>query len=169
VLGEVNRGWYQSAASLDFERSQMAYVGTCRRALDAIVRYAVETCRNGTPLIRDPFIRDRIAELAVQVEGARWLSYRVAYAQDEGLTGSPEYSRAASMSKVWACETQQRIARFGVDLVGPLGLLSDGSPWAAIDGLFDEEYWAAPGITFAGGTSEIQRNVIATRGLGLPR
>ncbi|MFN8533160.1 MAG: acyl-CoA dehydrogenase family protein [Dehalococcoidia bacterium] len=164
VIGELNRGWYQTATSLDFERSQMAYVGTARRSLETIVRAA---SGGGQPLT--PFLRDRIAELAVQLEGARWLSYRVAYLQDQGLAQTPEFSRAASMSKVWACETQQRIQRFGVELGGPLGLLSAGSEWATLDGLFDEDYWAAPGITFAGGTSEIQRNVIATRGLGLPR
>ncbi|MCL6650197.1 MAG: acyl-CoA dehydrogenase family protein [Chloroflexi bacterium] len=169
VVGEVNRGWYQAATSLDFERSQMAYVGAARRTLETLIQLARTHQRGGQPLAADPVVRARLGELAVQLEGARWLSYRVAFLQDQGQVGTPEFSRAASLSKVWACETQQRLQRLGVELVGPLGLLSAGSPWAVLDGWLDEEYWGAPGTTLAGGTSEIQRNIIAQRGFGLPR
>ncbi|MCS7002244.1 MAG: acyl-CoA dehydrogenase family protein, partial [Dehalococcoidia bacterium] len=165
VLGEVNRGWYQTTTSLDFERSQMAWVGQSRRFLEQIMAYAQTTTRNGRRIIDDPFLRDRIGALRVQLEAARWLGYRIAYLQDQGLVPNVE----ASMSKVLATETQQKIQRLGMDVVGHLGHLSAGSPYAELDGLFDEEYWNAPGTTLAGGASEIQRNIIATRGLGLPR
>jgi alkylation response protein AidB-like acyl-CoA dehydrogenase len=165
VVGEVNRGWYQTATSLDFERSQMAWVGQSRRMLEQIIDYAKTTTRNGSTLIKDPFIRDTIGELAVSLEMARWFGYRIAYLQDQGMVPNAE----ASMSKVFATETQQRIQRLGMTIAGPLGVLSAGSEYAVLDGLFDEEYWSAPGTTLAGGASEIQRNIIATRGLGLPR
>jgi alkylation response protein AidB-like acyl-CoA dehydrogenase len=165
VVGEVNRGWYQTVTSLDFERSQMAWVGQGRRLLMDLIAFLKTKTRQGRPVLADPFVRDQIGDLLVCLEMARWLGYRIAYLQDQGKVPNAE----ASMSKVFATETQQRIERLGVNLLGPLGLLSAGSPWAEQDGLWDESYWSAPGTTLAGGTSEIQRNIIATRGLGLPR
>lgn len=165
VVGEVNRGWYQTATSLDFERSQMAWVGQARRLLHDLIAYLKGKTKHGQPLLKDPFVRDAIGAELVNLEMARWFGYRIAYLQDQGKVPNAE----ASMSKVFATETQQRIQRLGVNLLGPLGLLSKGSPWAEADGLWDEEYWSAPGTTLAGGASEIQRNIIATRGLGLPR
>lgn len=165
LVGELNRGWYQTATSLDFERSQMAWVGQARRKLEGIIAFACTATKNGKPKIEDPFIRDIIGELAVALEMARWFGYRIAYLQDQGMVPNAE----ASMSKVFATETQQRTERLGMDVAGALGMLSSGSPFALNDGLFDEEYWGAPGTTLAGGASEIQRNIIATRGLGLPR
>lgn len=165
VVGEVNRGWYQAATSLDFERSQMAYVGSARRFYETILGMAAKRSKHSKPLTRDPFVRDLLGELAIQIEMARWLSYRVAAIQDEGRQPNAE----ASMSKVWACETQQRIQRAGMAIIGALGHMSEGSQYAELQGLIDEEYWGAPGTTLAGGASEIQRNIIAQRGLGLPR
>lgn len=165
VIGEVNRGWYQSTTTLDFERSQVSWVGNSRRTLEGLVAYAKRKTRGGQGLIDDPFIRDRLGEFAVQLDMARLFSFRVAYMQDQGVIPNVE----ASMSKLWSTETLQRLQRFGVDLVGAAGLLSYGTDVEGIDTFFDTEFWAAPGNTLAGGASEIQRNIIATRGLGLPR
>ncbi|MFN8532508.1 MAG: acyl-CoA dehydrogenase family protein [Dehalococcoidia bacterium] len=165
MVGELNRGWYQTATSLDFERSQMAWVGQARRLLEQLIEGLKTETRHGQPVLGDPFVRDTIGHELVCLEMARWFGYRIAYLQDQGRVPNAE----ASMSKVFATETQQRIQRLGVNLLGPLGLLSQGSEWAKMDGYWDEEYWNAPGTTLAGGASEIQRNIIATRGLGLPR
>ncbi len=73
------------------------------------------------------------------------------------------------MCKLLTSEVQQRLQRTGMDLLGPNGFYTSGSPWAVADGVWDLEFWEAIGTTIAGGTSEIQRNIIATRGLGLPR
>jgi alkylation response protein AidB-like acyl-CoA dehydrogenase len=165
VIGEVNRGWYQTTTSLDFERSQMAWVAQSQRMLENVINYAKIARKNGKALIQDTFVRDQLAALAVEVEMARWLSYRIAYLQDQNIVPNSE----ASMSKLWATETQQRIQRVGATIVGSLGHLSAGSEWAEWGGMFDEDYWMSIGTTLAGGASEIQRNIIATRGLGLPR
>jgi alkylation response protein AidB-like acyl-CoA dehydrogenase len=165
VIGEVDRGWYQTTTSLDFERSQVSWVGNSRRFLERLIRYANSHTKGGEVMAADPFIRDRLAELAVELEMARWIAYRVAYMQDNGLIPNAE----ASMSKVWSTEVNQRLMRAGMNLAGALGHLAEGSEWAAEGGAFTKEYFEAPGQTFAGGSSEIQRNIIATRGLGLPR
>lgn len=165
VVGEVDRGWYQSTTALDFERSQIRWVGEARRMLRRLVQFASAKKREGKPIIEDPYIRDQIGAISIDIEASRWLSYRIAFMQDQGLMPNAE----ASMSKLFATETLQRLQRLGVNLIGPLGLLSAGSEWAELEGIFEREYWAAPGQTFAGGASEIQRNIIATRGLGLPR
>lgn len=165
VIGEVNRGWYQSTTTLDFERSQVSWVGNGRRTLESLIAYAKRTKHQGTTLMDDPFVRDRLGDLAVQLEMARMFSFRIAYMQDRGTVPNVE----ASMSKLWATETLQRLQRVGVDLAGATGLLSDGSKVEGVDTFFDHDYWGAAGNTLAGGASEIQRNIIATRGLGLPR
>ncbi len=165
VIGEVNRGWYQTATSLDFERSQISWVANSRRTLETLYHLAKTRTRHGQPLIEDPQVRDRLGELTIQLEMARWLAYRVAYLQDNGQV--PNYE--ASMSKVWSTETLQRIMREGMTLVGPLAPLTGGTEWAELEGTLNAEFWDSAGHTFAGGASEIQRNIIATRGLGLPR
>lgn len=165
VIGQVNRGWYQQTTSLDLERAQLGWLGEARRTLQEVIELAGRVPRNGRPALRDPFVRDRLGALAVEVEMARWIAFRVAYLQDRGeIPNAP-----ASMSKLWTSEVQQRIQRAGVELLGAVGLLEDGVPVAIDSHRWNLEYWEAIGTTIAGGTSEIQRNIIATRGLGLPR
>ncbi len=143
----------------------MAWVGESRRVLEDVIAAAKRSTASKPSYLDDRFVRDRIGELIVELEMARWLAYRVAYLQDQAAVPNVE----ASISKLWSTEVEQRIQRLGAMVFGPLGLLSAGSPWTIEGGVFDEEYWGAIGTTLAGGASEIQKNVIATRGLGLPR
>jgi alkylation response protein AidB-like acyl-CoA dehydrogenase len=93
------------------------------------------------------------------------LSYRVATMQANGLIPNQE----ASVTKLYGSELAQRIGRTGVKAAGMYGILTEGSPRAPLGGRLDGWYRIAVGSTIAGGTSEIQRGVIAQRGLGLPR
>jgi alkylation response protein AidB-like acyl-CoA dehydrogenase len=95
----------------------------------------------------------------------RLLAYRVAWMQSAGKI--PNYE--ASMVKVYGSELQQRIAGTAVHLLGPSGLLREGETGAPFGGRMSANYLATVPSTIAAGTSEIQRNIIATRGLGLPR
>ncbi len=165
VIGEVDRGWYQQTTSLDLERAQMGWLGESRRNFEDLLTLAKTLSKNGKPILHDPYVRDRLGELAIAMETARWIAFRVAYQQDQGLIPNAE----ASMCKLLTSEVQQRLQRTGMDLLGPNGFYTSGSPWAVADGVWDLEFWEAIGTTIAGGTSEIQRNIIATRGLGLPR
>jgi alkylation response protein AidB-like acyl-CoA dehydrogenase len=165
IVGEQNRGWYVGATLLDFERSGIQYSASSRRTLEEMVTYAKETERNGKLLMDDPVISNRLAELAVEVEVSRMISYHIAWMQSQGLVPNME----ASTGKLFGTELQQRIAAMGVDLLGLYGQLAHGSKWAPLEGRLLRSYLTSFSATLAAGTSEIQRNIIATRGLGLPR
>ena len=105
-----------------------------------------------------------MADLATRVEIARWLGYRVAWQQSQGLIPNKE----ASMSRLYATELTQALALFGIQLLGARGILEEG-PWSVDGGRPAQVYRASRRVTVAGGSAEIQRNIIATRGLGLPR
>ena len=165
LLGEINRGWYVAAATLDFERSGIQRVIGSMRTYEQLVGYARETRQNGNPLLAQPLVRNKLADLKIEFEVGRLLSYRVAWMQSKGQI--PNYE--ASVSKLYGSELAQRLAGAGVRILGMGGQLAPGSPWAPLKGRFENLYLAAAGLTVAAGTSEIQRNIIAGRGLGLPR
>ncbi len=165
LVGEEDRGWYTLAVALDFERSGVGYSATARRTLETLTKYANETEHNGQPLGKDPHVRRKLAQRHVETEVSRWLSYKVAWMQSKGLVPNAE----ASMSKMYGTELTQRVARTGMEVLGMAGMLSQGSKWAPLQGYIQQSYLSSTSATIAAGTSEIQRNIIAQRGLGLPR
>jgi alkylation response protein AidB-like acyl-CoA dehydrogenase len=165
LLGEKNHGWYQVAASLDVERTNMSTITGNLRTLADYIAYARQTRRNGRTLAEDPDIRQRIAELRIEVEVGRMLAYRVVSMQTAGLIPN----REASAVKLWGSETRQHIAALGMLLAGPYGALTPRAARAPLGGRIADTSLGAVSATIAAGTSEIQRNIIAQRGLGLPR
>jgi alkylation response protein AidB-like acyl-CoA dehydrogenase len=165
VLGEENRGWYVATTTLDFERSNIGFTTQSRRTLESLAAYAKETKVNGKTLLDQPAIRNKLADLLVAVEVARLLSYRVTWMQDQNQV--PNYE--ASMVKTFGTELRQRISNFGVNLLGLYGQLEAGSRHEKLAGALARDYQWTTAETIYGGSSEIQRNIIATRGLGLPR
>lgn len=163
MVGEKNRGFYIMASALDFER--MFAVSGHERTLELLVEYARETKHNGQPLAKNPQLRHKLSELDIEVAVARVLAYRVVWMQDRRIV--PSYESA--MLKVFTSELTHRLAGAGMQLLGLYGQLVEGSKWAQLLGMIDQLYREAIHYTIAGGTSEIQRNVIAIRGLGLPR
>jgi alkylation response protein AidB-like acyl-CoA dehydrogenase len=166
MLGEENRGWYVGATLLDFERSGVNWSAQGRRTVERLGQYAKETTGANGRLIDSPAVRQGLAERRIEVEASRLLSYRVAWMQGAGLI--PNYE--ASMSKVFGSELGQRIALFGLKLLGLSGQNVDADdPRAPLGADIGRSYMRTVPSTIAAGTSEIQRNIIATRGLGLPR
>jgi hypothetical protein len=165
LVGELNRGWYVAAATLDFERSGINRVMAGVRLYEELVEYARETVRDGRPLMALPTVRHKLAELRIEFEVGRLLAYRVAWVQAQGRIPNQE----ASMSKLFGSELQQRLARAGVEIMGLGGQLRPGSKWAPMAGRIADYYLGAVATTIAAGTSEVMRNIIAIRGLGLPR
>ncbi|HWQ27769.1 MAG TPA: acyl-CoA dehydrogenase family protein, partial [Dehalococcoidia bacterium] len=164
LVGEENRGWYNVAVGLDFERSSIGATSNARRNVDDLIRYGREHGNDGTSrLFREPSIRNELADRYVEVHVARLMSYRVVSMQAKGLIPNHE----ASMTKLFTTELSQRIARTGVKLLGLYGQIYGER--APMRGRFERMYLQTVSSTIAGGTSEIQRNIIATRGLGLPR
>jgi len=166
LVGQENQGWYVALTTLAFERSAIgAIVAQTRHVLQDLVQFARDTKRNGQPLIKDPMIARKLAELTIEIEVAQLLSHRVVWMASRGQL--PNYE--ASVAKTFTTELQQRIANFGMHLLGLYGQLAEGSKWAALEGLVQYEYLWTVGVTIYAGSNEIQRNIIATRGLDLPR
>jgi alkylation response protein AidB-like acyl-CoA dehydrogenase len=165
LVGEENRGWYVGAALLDFERSGIGSSASHRRNLDDLVQYVRES-GNGDSLKHDDTVRHKLAELVIENDVGRYLSYRVASIQARGEVPNFE----ASVAKSYLSELGKRVAEVGVNMMGLAGQVRAESPkWAKLQGRMTLQYMVTLGLTIAGGTTEIQKGIIAHRGLGLPR
>ena len=165
LVGEQNRGWYVGATLLDFERSGVDYSAGAKRTLEELVDFAKTNSKNGVLLANDPVTRNRLSDLAIEVEVSKLISYNIAWMQGQGLVPNKE----ASMGKVLGTELQQHVSETGMHMLGMHGQLEPGSKHAPLEGKVEHMYLTDVSQTIQAGTSEIQRNIIATRGLGLPR
>jgi alkylation response protein AidB-like acyl-CoA dehydrogenase len=167
LLGELNRGWYIATTTLDFERSAIGGTMQALRTLEDLTRFAKTEVdpATGRRLWDKPPVRHAIADLWLTSDVSRLLSYRVVSMQERGLV--PNYE--SSINKVLTVEYVQRQARIGLGIMGLYGGIWGEGPWAKLRGRFAKSYVATVGSAIAGGTTEIQKNIIATRGLGLPR
>jgi alkylation response protein AidB-like acyl-CoA dehydrogenase len=164
VVGEVNRGWTYICEALDLERFAMMPVGPLETKVEALVGWARDAMRDGVPVRRDARTRRTIAQSVTQLEVARMLQRRVI---SEALKGRPP-TVASSQYKLYMNELGQRVANAALDLIGPDALLEPGNADAPLGGRFERSYRYTVVDTIGGGTSEIQKNIIARRGLGLP-
>jgi 3-oxocholest-4-en-26-oyl-CoA dehydrogenase alpha subunit len=128
------------------------------------VEYANTTSVGGVPLARDPGVRRRLAAMAAELAALRLLFYRATCLIRDGAPITYE----TAVAKVYADETGQKLARLGMDLLGPWGALRRGSRAARLGGDISHAYLTSLGHTIAGGTAEILRTTVAVRGLGLP-
>jgi alkylation response protein AidB-like acyl-CoA dehydrogenase len=160
LVGELNRGWYVGAATLDFERSGINRVVAGIRVYEELLDHA----RANRELIGRAGVRNRLVDLGIELHAGKLLAYRVASMQAKGQIPNAE----ASMSKMYGSELQQRIAGTGMQLLQLSGQVERGR-WAPLAGRIEAYYLYTAGLTIAAGTTEIQKNIIAGRGLGLPR
>ena len=166
VLGEENRGWYVGMTLLDYERSSVDSAVNDRVSMEHLMAY-VKTEEGAVRNRLDiPSVRGDLADAWIATEVAANLSLRVASMQGAGLI--PNYE--ASMVKMFGTETMQRLQRTGTRVFGLYANLWDQEhELTPMRARFTHGYVDAIPMTIAGGSSEIQRNIIATRGLGLPR
>ena len=164
IVGEVNRGWYVGTTTLDFERSSIGSAVGMGLQVKSLIKFAAEHEKDGQS--RSGYlnsVKTELAERYIEVNLARMMSYRVVTMQAKGMIPNHE----ASMSKLFSSELTQRISRTGMKVLGQYGQLwGDDAP---MKGRYEGSYMTSLASTIAGGTSEIQRNIIAQRGLGLPR
>ena len=157
LVGEENRGWYHVAVGLDYERSSIGATSTARRTVDDLVAYLSE--RKGAVA---PELRHRLVEHAIAVQVLRNMAYNIASMQGSGLVPT----REAQMAKLFGAELQQKIGVTALQIFG-----MEGQAARAASRALPYQYTLLRSVanTIEGGTSEVQRSVIATRGLGLPR
>jgi alkylation response protein AidB-like acyl-CoA dehydrogenase len=157
VVGEVGGGWKVLMTALDFERAGTIRVGQAKRLLAL-------ACRSAEGL-DEPERRSALGRLEAELLAAELLAYEVAWMQSLALAPTKE----SSLAKVAGTELVQRVADTALDWLGTRGLLARGAVDVAAGGELEEEYRNTMRFTVTAGTNEIQRNIIAQRGLGLPR
>ena len=169
AVGEINRGWYVGATHLDFERSSIgSAVGFANRLNDLIdfLKTEANADTGRSNLRRSPVTRLALADRAVETTVARQFSNRIITMQARGIIPNTE----ASEQKLFSSELHQRTSNTAIKALGPYGMLYDeDDPRTPQRARWGTYYHASVSETIGAGTSEIQRNVIATRGLGLPR
>ena len=166
VVGEIDRGWYVGMTLLDYERSNISGAVASRRELDDAIAYLKDEGAAKSRVGALPSVRSEIADRYVETEVGFNFSFRIISMQAAGVI--PNYE--ASTSKMFASELNQRIARTGIKMFGLYSNMWDPDSEHTPNGArFTQDYFHLIPSTIAGGSSEIQRNIIATRGLGLPR
>jgi alkylation response protein AidB-like acyl-CoA dehydrogenase len=163
LVGPLNGGWDIVMYALNFERVGLAAAGDLAREFDLFVAHLRE---RRPELLDDPVTRTRLAELKVDLHRQRALATRNAHAIARGSIGIGE----ASMAKVHGSELRYRLANTAMDLLGRYGgLRAEAGALAPIGGQMQSTWLMSPILRFGGGTNEVQRTIIATRHLGMPR
>ena len=166
LIGERGHGWRYILSALGYERMvTTGFIAAVRRTFDALVQYAATTVVDGEAIARQPGVRLRLATLDRDLEISRLMGLETAAVMDRG--GAP--IQEATMLKVFGSELQSRVADIGTDILGLAGQLSRPDPDAPLEGDLELLYRQAPVLRFAAGTNEVQRDIIAQRGFGLPR
>jgi alkylation response protein AidB-like acyl-CoA dehydrogenase len=166
LVGPEGDGWKLTRATMNFERSGAGAYAAMMRYFEELMEYVKTTKRHGKLLADDPVVRRKLAMVYADLRAGWAHSYMIAWLQEQGkFAFSPA---AASESKVFYTELKQRMVNFATEFMGPYGQL-EKSKWAPLGGSMVEGYQAVIGSTIYAGTNEIQRNIIAWAGLGLPR
>lgn len=160
LVGKQNEGWSVAKASLSFERSGLSSIVQLERTLRAVARLAAQAGK-----ARDPIVRQRLAQLRIEMETLRYTGYRVLTQQLRSAPPGPE----AAIGKLASSEFRQRLMELALEVQGPFAILGRNSERAFDRGRWSGLYLDARAYTVGGGTSEVMRNIIAENALGLPR
>lgn len=158
LIGEQNRGWFQIASQLDYERAGMERLlsyAPLFRDLEAHLRASGRTA--------DPLVRQQLARFHGELAVGRLLLYRIAWKLSQGIAPTAD----TALAKLYGTELEQRLAAFAGEMLADEGLIGAGG--SALATRVARAVLGAPGLTIRGGTVEILRNIVAQRGLGLPR
>ena len=166
VVGELNHGFQYISEALDLERFTMFTFSPIAQRLDVLCDYVAHAVRDGQPLRHDPVVRQRIAQLATQAEVARVLGLAFV---NKSSKGGAAPTAEASAYKLYATELSKRLASASMDIGGPGAQLRVKTADAPMEGRAESTYRYTVIDTIGGGASEIQKNIIARRKLGLPK
>jgi alkylation response protein AidB-like acyl-CoA dehydrogenase len=165
LVGPLNEGWKVATSTLGYERVGQSRTHRIERRLSHLAKMATTPGPDGSVPVDDDVVCDELVRFTAQVEALRQIASQATAAGVRGIAPGPE----ASIAKLLTSEVDQRMAGFGVDLAGPEGVLEPSSPDAPRKGTVALSYMLLRAATLGAGTSEIQRNVIGEKLLGLPR
>jgi alkylation response protein AidB-like acyl-CoA dehydrogenase len=164
-IGDVDGGWRVMGVALEREHTA-GFAGEQERLLENVEAWARESVDDdGRARIEDPDVRTRLGKVATEIEVSRLLQRRAAWMSTVGI---PAHAKG-SMSKLFSSERLERMSADMLELIGPDGLRKRGEQTAPQNGEIEHAVRHAKGTTIYAGSSEIQRNIIAQHGLGLPR
>ena len=163
-VGEVDAGWSVMHAALVYERNSANW-GEPDHLVEAVAGWALQVGRDGTRPFDDPLVRESLARWSTELEVGRLLLFRSAWLSSRGEMPQVE----GSMAKLHITEAFVRASSELIDLLGPAGLVALGDDGSVLGGLVEHAFRHAVVTTIYGGSSEVQREIIAGRGLGLPR
>ncbi len=164
LVGEENQGWKLITNQLNHERVAICPVSGILRSIAEVTRWARETSVCGRPIIQQQWVQVHLARVQARAEYLKLLNWKVAWASGKGLNPAD-----ASATKVFGTEFALEAYRLLLEIVGQAGYLPEGSPGAAVKGRLEQNCRSQTIFTFGGGTNEIQRDIIAMVGLGMPR
>lgn len=165
LVGELNQGWLVANATLQHERNMLGSTTTTQMMMNGLLRLARTCRRNGKPAAEDPVVRQQLADLVIRVETMKYHAYRQL---TDAIRKRPP-GIGASVNKLVSTELNHDIAALALDVMGQHGSLSRGAPHALDRGDWPIHFMFSLGLIIGGGTSQIQKNIISERGLGMPR
>jgi alkylation response protein AidB-like acyl-CoA dehydrogenase len=165
LLGEENRGWYLATTTLDFERSGIATSVGHQLIVRDLVKFAKDSRYGSHTVATTPQVRNELADRTIEAQVEALICYRIISMQERGEIPNKE----SSIAKLFSSELDVRLASTAMHLAGLYSQVTDRDDTNAMGGRFPRFYMHSTTSPIGGGTSEIQRNIIAMRGLGLPR
>ena len=165
IVGEPGKGWQVANATLTHERGMLGDPNAAEARLLAIAELMKTETVNGTPLIDNPVLRDRLVRLQAEVYAMQAIGLRVMTSRLKKESAG----MAGLLVKLQGCDLNHELARLAIDALGELGVLYGETPYLKDNGSWQWRYMYDLGLIIGGGTAQIQKNIIAERGLGLPR
>jgi 3-oxocholest-4-en-26-oyl-CoA dehydrogenase alpha subunit len=165
LVGAENQGWKLITNQLNHERVAICPASGTLRSIQEVRRWAQQTRRpDGSRIVDAEWVQTSLARVTARAEFLKLLNWKVAWAAGRGLSPAD-----ASATKVFGTEFALEAYRLLMDIVGPAAYLEEGTPGAVLAGRLERNYRSQVIFTFGGGTNEIQRDIIAMAGLGMPR
>ncbi|MCC6763922.1 MAG: acyl-CoA dehydrogenase family protein [Deltaproteobacteria bacterium] len=165
-VGPEHEGWRLVTSQLNHERITLATPGMADRLLDEVWGWAAETASpDGGRMLDVPWVQQNLARAYAKLEALKLLNWRSAWSITAGMPTMAE----ASAVKVMGTEFFVECYRLLLEVVGAAGLVPEGTPGTLFGGMLEHAYRSATTLTFGGGVNEVQRDIIAMAGLGLPR
>jgi len=165
LVGELNQGWKVANSTLAHERNMLGSTTNTQQSFNALVRLAQNHQRYGRPASQDPIIRQKLADLLLRVEAMKYHSYR----QLTDTIRKRPPGIGASVNKLVSTELNHDIAALAIEIMGSYGHLARNSRYVIDRGGWPLDWMFSLGLVIGGGTSQIQKNIISERGLGLPK